>query len=113
MATDRRRARRTKTLVARRSPKAGSPPRDTPATPRVRRRQKTARPAAASAGDPDLPGRLGDSGDRHLPGAAAAAAAAAAGAGSRLSGCGVSNADAADKIDRSGSDPGPVFLCAS
>jgi hypothetical protein len=45
MATDRRRARRTKTLVARRSPKAGSPPRDTPATPRVRRRQKTARPA--------------------------------------------------------------------
>ena len=35
-------ARRTKTLVARRSPKAGSPLRDAPSTPRVRRRQKTA-----------------------------------------------------------------------
>jgi len=35
-------ARRTKTLVARRSPKAGSPPRDTRPTPRERRRQKTA-----------------------------------------------------------------------
>ena len=34
--------RRTKTLVARRSPKAGSPPRDVPPTPRERRRQKTA-----------------------------------------------------------------------
>ncbi len=42
MATDKR---RTKTLVARRSPKAGSPPRDTPATPRVRRRRKTAHTA--------------------------------------------------------------------
>ena len=38
MATDKRRARRTKTLVARRSPKAGRPPRETPPTPRVRRR---------------------------------------------------------------------------
>jgi hypothetical protein len=45
MATARRRARRTKSLVARRSPKAGSPPSDTPATPQVRRRQKTARAA--------------------------------------------------------------------
>jgi hypothetical protein len=45
MATVRRRARRTKTLVARRSPKAGRPPRETPATPRVRRRQKSARAA--------------------------------------------------------------------
>jgi len=35
-------ARRTKTLVARRSPKAGSPPRDAPSTPRERRRRKTA-----------------------------------------------------------------------
>jgi hypothetical protein len=34
--------RRTKTLIARRSPKAGSPPRDIPPTPRERRRQKTA-----------------------------------------------------------------------
>ena len=42
MATDKRRARRTKTLVARRSPKAGRPPREIPATPRVRRRQKRA-----------------------------------------------------------------------
>jgi hypothetical protein len=42
MAANRRGARRTKTLVARRSPKAGSPPRDAPPTPRVRRRQKTA-----------------------------------------------------------------------
>jgi hypothetical protein len=42
MAANKRRARRTKTLVARRSPKAGSPPHDTPPTPRVRRRQKTA-----------------------------------------------------------------------
>ena len=38
-------ARRTKTLVPRRSAKAGRPPRDTPATPRVARRQKTAHTA--------------------------------------------------------------------
>jgi hypothetical protein len=42
MAANRRGARRTKTLVARRSPKAGSPPRDAQPTPRERRRQKTA-----------------------------------------------------------------------
>ena len=34
--------------------------------------------AAAAAGDADLPGRLGDPGDRRLPAAAASAAAAAA-----------------------------------
>lgn len=50
MATDRPRARRTKTLVARRSPKAGRPPRETPATPRVRRRQKSARAAVRKGG---------------------------------------------------------------
>jgi hypothetical protein len=40
MAPNRRRARHTN-LAARRSPKAGSPPRDIPPTPRTRR-QKTA-----------------------------------------------------------------------
>ena len=50
MATDKRRARRTKTLVARRSPKAGRPPRETPPTPRVRRRQKRARAAVRKDG---------------------------------------------------------------
>ena len=34
--------RRTKTILARRSPKAGRPPQESPATPRVRRREKTA-----------------------------------------------------------------------
>jgi hypothetical protein len=57
--------------------------------PRARRRVREAAAAAAAAaaasGDADLPGRLGDPGDRRLP-AAAAAAAAAAGAGARLSG---------------------------
>ena len=44
-------------------------------------------PAAASAasGDADVPGRLGDPGDRGLPGSAASASAAAAGARARLS----------------------------
>jgi len=37
-----RRPRHTKTILARRSPKAGRPPQETPATPRVRRREKTA-----------------------------------------------------------------------
>jgi hypothetical protein len=50
MATDRGRARRTKTLVARRSPKAGRPPRESPATPRVRRRQKSASAAVRKGG---------------------------------------------------------------
>ena len=42
--------------------------------------------AAAASGDADLPGWLGDPGDRHLPAAAATAAAAtaAAGTGTRL-----------------------------
>jgi hypothetical protein len=38
-------SRRSKSLIARRSPKAGSPPRESPTTPRVRRRLKTARVA--------------------------------------------------------------------
>jgi hypothetical protein len=42
---NRRGGRRTKALVARRSPKAGRPPRETTAPPRVRRRQKTAHAA--------------------------------------------------------------------
>jgi hypothetical protein len=42
MAAKRPPARRTKTLVASRSPKAGKPPRDMPVTPRVQRRRKTA-----------------------------------------------------------------------
>jgi hypothetical protein len=42
MSAKTRRPRRTKTLVARRSAKAGRPPQESPATPRVRRRQKTA-----------------------------------------------------------------------
>ena len=41
-------------------------------------------PAAAASGDADLPGRIGDPGDRRLPGAAASAAPATAGAGARL-----------------------------
>jgi hypothetical protein len=45
MAKKSREPRRTKSLVARRSPKAGSPPRESPATPRVRRRQKSAHAA--------------------------------------------------------------------
>ena len=44
-AAKRARARRTKALAARRSPKAGTPPRESTPTPRVRRRQKTARTA--------------------------------------------------------------------
>ena len=40
-----RAARRTKTMTPRRSAKAGRPPRETPATPRVARRQKTAHAA--------------------------------------------------------------------
>lgn len=50
MTTDKRRARRAKTLVACRSPKAGRPPHETPAAPRVRRRQKTARAAVRKDG---------------------------------------------------------------
>ena len=56
-----------------------------------RRRTASAAAAAASAatataatGDADLRGRIGDPGDRGLPGSAAAASAAAAGAGTRL-----------------------------
>ena len=43
-------------------------------------------PAAASAasGDADVPGRIGDPGDRGMPGSAASASAAAAGARARL-----------------------------
>jgi hypothetical protein len=40
-----RAARRTKTIAPRRSAKAGRPPRETPATPRVARRRKTAHAA--------------------------------------------------------------------
>ena len=40
--------------------------------------------ASAASGDADVPGRFGDPGDGHLPGAAASAAAAASGAGARL-----------------------------
>ena len=39
--------------------------------------------AASSAGDADVPGRLGDPGNGHLPGSAASASAAATGAGTR------------------------------
>ena len=44
------------------------------------------RPAASAAGDSDLRGRIGDPGDRGLPGSAASASAAAAGARARLKG---------------------------
>ncbi|MEO7602406.1 MAG: hypothetical protein ABIS39_03965, partial [Sphingomicrobium sp.] len=40
--------------------------------------------AAASSGNAELPGRLGDPGDGDVPGSATAATAAAAGAGTRL-----------------------------
>ena len=49
-----------------------------PMSPRRRRRRRR-----HAAGDADLPGRLGDPGDRRLPGAAASASAAAPGAGTR------------------------------
>ena len=42
MAGNTRRARRAKPILARRSPKAGRPPQESPVTPRVRRRAKTA-----------------------------------------------------------------------
>ena len=45
-------------------------------------RRRPLRPAAAS-GDADVPGRLGDPGDRRLPGTAASASAAATGARAR------------------------------
>ena len=49
--------------------------------------RSSAAPAASSAasGDADLPGRVGDPGNRSLPGSAASAAPAATGAGTRLS----------------------------
>ena len=40
--------------------------------------------SAAATGDADVPGRLGDPGDRRLPGAAASASAAATGARARI-----------------------------
>ena len=39
--------------------------------------------AASASGYPDLPGRIGDPGDGHLPAAASAATAASASAGAR------------------------------
>ena len=61
--------------------------------------------SAAASGDADVPGRLGDPGDGHLPGAAASASAAAAGARAR------SKRHALAKKYRSGRMPGPVFFC--
>ena len=69
-----------------------------------------AAPAAASAAsrDADVPGRLGDPGDRRMSGAAAAAAAAAARARARLNGEGDSGTDGLVSLEGrfGGSPPG-------
>ena len=57
--------------------------------------------AATASGDADVPGRIGDPGDRSLPGSAASAASAAAGSRARLSAT-------AQENGRSGK-PGPAF----
>jgi len=61
--------------------------------------------ASAASGDADVPGWLGDPGDRHLPGSAASASAAASGARARAL------SEPRQRNTGSGNLPGPVFFC--